>query len=115
MFTQAGYRAVERRRQELAKNCELICSLIEAELDGAYVCPQEAFYVLLSVEDMQIDSMTVALELLKDGVATIPGSAFGREAEGYLRLSFACERSQIEEGIARIKKSLSRLTEAELS
>lgn len=42
-------------------------------------------------------------ELLeKEGVALVPGKAFG--LEGYVRLSFACSEEQIEKGIERIAR-----------
>jgi len=39
-------------------------------------------------------------------VITVPGSAFGSEGEGYLRLSFSIEPALIEEGIRRIARGL---------
>jgi aspartate/methionine/tyrosine aminotransferase len=54
--------------------------------------------------------METALALLNEGVITVPGSAFGSEAEGYLRLSFSIETSLIEEGIRRIAGGLDRLS-----
>ncbi|MGL2390709.1 aminotransferase class I/II-fold pyridoxal phosphate-dependent enzyme, partial [Helicobacter pylori] len=49
------------------------------------------------------DSMRFCHELLeKEGVALVPGKAFG--LEGYIRLSFACSEEQIEKGIERIAR-----------
>ncbi|MDA2924632.1 pyridoxal phosphate-dependent aminotransferase [Acidobacteria bacterium AH-259-L09] len=110
VFTQEGRVAVGRQRRLLEVNCNLVCSWVERELGRPYVRPQGAFYLMLSVEDLKRDSFAVSLELLKDGVATIPGSAFGSEGEGFLRLSFACERGKIAEGMARLKKGLERLS-----
>ena len=50
------------------------------------------------------------MRLLEERVITVPGSAFGSEAEGYLRLSFSIESAQIEEGIRRIAKGLATKT-----
>jgi aspartate aminotransferase len=47
--------------------------------------------------------MKFCSELLeKEGVAVVPGLAFG--AEGYFRFSFATDLASIEKGIERIKK-----------
>lgn len=40
--------------------------------------------------------------LEKEGVAVVPGLAFG--TEGYFRFSFATDLASIQQGIARIKR-----------
>jgi aspartate aminotransferase len=51
------------------------------------------------------DSAALALHLLeKARVATVPGSAFGRE--GFLRLSFSAPEAALREGYARMEKAL---------
>ena len=44
--------------------------------------------------------------LERQGVVSIPGTAFGRRGRGYLRLSFAATEEQITEGIRRIAREL---------
>ena len=45
----------------------------------------------------------------KAGIATVAGSAFGTQGEGYIRLSYACSYERIVEGMARMKDALARL------
>lgn len=52
-------------------------------------------------------SEDLAFYLVDHGVATIPGSAFG--ADDYIRLSYACNEKDIQEGIRRIKNALELL------
>lgn len=40
------------------------------------------------------------------GVGSSPGSAFGPAGEGHLRLAFSCDRQQVEEGAALIRRLL---------
>jgi len=40
----------------------------------------------------------------------VPGSAFGSESEGFLRVSFCAGLEQLSEGVQRIKKALEKLT-----
>jgi aspartate/methionine/tyrosine aminotransferase len=54
-------------------------------------------------------SMKVAEALLEEKVITVPGAAFGSEAEGFLRVSFCAELELLEEGVRRIKKGLDRI------
>ena len=109
IFTKEGEKAIAAQRKLLGETLHFLCSWIETELDRRFVRPQGAFYLMLSVEDLSMDSFTVCSELLHDGVATIPGSAFGSQGEGFLRLSFACERETLEAGLVLLKKGLGRL------
>lgn len=52
--------------------------------------PQGAFYVFPNIKSLGLISQEAAdLFLEKSGVALLPGSAFGKFGEGYLRLSYA--------------------------
>ena len=42
-------------------------------------------------------------------VVTVPGTAFGKQGEGYIRLSFATSLEDIIEGIRRIKKGIENI------
>jgi aspartate/methionine/tyrosine aminotransferase len=72
------------------------------------VTPDGAFYTMVDVSKYG-SSMRVAEALLEEKVITVPGAAFGSEAEGFLRVSFCAEKEMLEEGIARIKKAIQRL------
>jgi len=108
-FTPEGRAATEQMRLELARRGEIMAQAIEQEVDLPYVLGEGAFYIMLDVSRFGA-SEPVALALLDDLVITSPGSAFGNESEGYLRLSFSIEPALIEEGIRRLAKGLSRLT-----
>ncbi|WP_346293839.1 pyridoxal phosphate-dependent aminotransferase [Sphaerothrix gracilis] len=65
--------------------------------------PQGAFYAFPNVQQIPMDSNTLASYLLeKAGVAVLSGSAFGKYGEGYLRLSYANSYDNIQQGIERI-------------
>ena len=64
--------------------------------------PQGAFYLFINIKAVNGDSMAFCKDLLeKQGIALVPGVAFGME--GYARFSFACGEEQIVEGIKRIE------------
>ena len=42
-------------------------------------------------------------------VATVPGSAFGTEGEGFIRLSYACSYERIVEAMDRMSKAFEEL------
>jgi len=86
---------------------DFICDLLLAENKLQVVVPQGAFYVFPAlVSDGEVDTKVFCKILLEqEGLATIPGSAFG--AEGHIRLSFAASEDDIREGVKRLRSFLS--------
>ena len=79
--------------------------LMDDELGLSAVAPEGAFYTMLDVSSFG-ESMSVANALLDEGVITVPGAAFGSEAEGFLRVSFCADHDTLAEGVRRIKKGI---------
>jgi len=74
---------------------------------GITVEPTGAFYVLANARHIDGDSYRLAFDILeKAGVAVTPGIDFGRNAEGYLRFSYASSLESITEGMKRIRTYL---------
>jgi len=80
------------------------------ELDfGITVEPTGAFYVLANAKRFSQDSYRFAFDILKEAkVGVAPGIDFGKNAEGYLRFSYANSLENIEEAIHRLEKYLER-------
>ena len=71
--------------------------------------PTGAFYVLANARRYTGDSLGFAFEVLERAhVGVTPGVDFGRNAEGYLRFSYAASLERIEEGLERVGRFLSR-------
>ncbi len=65
--------------------------------------PPGAFYAFPRVDVPGWDSGRIADALLDEaGVVTLPGTGFGDEGEGYLRLSYANSQENLREGLRRI-------------
>ena len=93
----AHYRAIfdERRR--------VMIDGVRALGLGVAVEPTGAFYVLADARHLTSDSRRFAAEILDEcHVALTPGSAFGSNAEGYLRFSYASSVERIREGLRRL-------------
>ena len=72
--------------------------------------PTGAFYVLANARHYTSDSVRFAFEILEaTHVAVTPGAAFGPNAEGYLRFSYANSVERIREGLARLEPFLASL------
>jgi aspartate aminotransferase len=69
------------------------------------VSPDGAFYTMVEVSDYG-SSVEVAEAMLKSGVVTVPGNAFGSEGEGFLRVSFCADLPVLAEGVKRMSAAL---------
>jgi len=101
--------SVTKMVEEFRARRDLIMSLI-GEIPSLH-CPMPAgaFY-LFPAYDQKMSSEDMAAYLLeKAHVAVTPGSAFGPSGEGHFRMSYACSRRDIKEGMARMKEALAKL------
>jgi len=75
---------------------------------GITVEPTGAFYILANAKAFCRDnSFDFCLKVLeKTGVAITPGIDFGKNAEGYVRFSYANSLENIAEGMDRLGKYL---------
>lgn len=66
--------------------------------------PAGAFYVLTDFRFKKRDSLTMAMDILKNyGVAVTPGVDFGVAAEGFLRLSYATNEKNINIALEKLE------------
>jgi aspartate/methionine/tyrosine aminotransferase len=105
-------RALARMRSAYRRRLELAADLLDAR-EVPYIRPAGAFYVLVDVSGSGVDDRTFALCLLdQHGVAVVPGSAFGRGAEGFVRVSLCVADEAIAEGLDRLAHALTTRTAA---
>jgi aspartate/methionine/tyrosine aminotransferase len=80
-------------------------------IDGIHCLkPESTFYAFPNISSTGLSAWDLAKYLVKEyKVAVVPGSIFGRAGEGYVRLSFAAGRQQLEEGIARMARGVAAL------
>jgi len=100
---------VERMKETLnARRTYMIARLREIGF-GIGVEPTGAFYVLANAKTFSGDSLAFAFSILEEArVGVTPGIDFGRNAEGYLRFSYANSLENIREGMDRIEAYLQR-------
>ena len=96
----------ERRRDAMVRALNGIPGVRCATPDGAY-------FTFPGFEHYGMPSAELCTHLLEAAhVATTAGSVFGRAGEHHLRLVYNAPAEQIEEGVAKIAESLSRLESA---
>jgi aspartate/methionine/tyrosine aminotransferase len=104
-WTVEAERARQQIRQTFRERRASLLALVDDELGLRAIEPQGAFYMMVDVSRYG-NSMEVAEKMLEHGVITVPGAAFGREGEGYLRLSFCADLETLAEGVRRMKQAL---------
>jgi aspartate/methionine/tyrosine aminotransferase len=72
--------------------------------------PQGAFYAFPNIQKTGKTSQEIANLFLDFGVALLPGSAFGKYGEGYLRLSYANSIPNIQKALERMAKALNTIS-----
>ena len=71
---------------------------------GIAVEPTGAFYILANAKRFEENSLKLAYDILGGaGVGSTPGIDFGKNAEGYLRFTYANSKENIEEALERMK------------
>jgi aminotransferase len=72
--------------------------------------PGGAFYVFPDVRNTGLDSKAFALRLLEEeSVAAVPGTAFGRSGEGFLRCCYATAFDELKVAMDRMEAFVGRL------
>ena len=112
-FAQAGAVAALRGPQEsvhamvaeFAHRREMVVAAF-ADQPGMLVAPQGAFYAFPKVPAGQTADGWARHLLQTHGVAIVPGDAFGEYGSGYVRLSYACGRADLEHGLAAMRESM---------
>jgi aspartate aminotransferase len=90
---------------EYQRRRDLVVTLLNAIPGVHCLSPQGAFYAFPNIKDTGINSDLLSnLILEKAGVALLPGSAFGTNGEGYLRISYATSIDNIKLGLERMKR-----------
>ncbi len=100
---------VERMRKTFDERRKFIIPRLRELGFGITVEPTGAFYVLANAKKFSKDSFKFAFEILKEAkVGVTPGIDFGKNAEGYLRFSYANSLENIKEGMERIDSYMRR-------
>ena len=92
-------------RAAYARRRELVLRLShELESEKVLVTPpQGAFYFFLDLRSLQMSSVEICERILEEaGVGLVPGSAFGEEGEGFVRMTIAASDEDVEAGFRKI-------------
>ncbi|MGI8784432.1 MAG: pyridoxal phosphate-dependent aminotransferase [Acidobacteriota bacterium] len=103
---------VDAMRETLRGRRDRVVELLNRIPGVSCRSPRGAFYVFPNVKGLGRSSSELARLLLQEaGVAVLSGTAFGRQGEGYLRISYATSTELLEEAVEKIAQTAARLKE----
>ena len=93
--------SIERMRQEFKRRRDYLVEEINKMQHFSCKKPEGAFYIFMNIKKsgMTADEFC-AYAIDKYRLATIPGTAFGRNGEGYVRLSYASSMEVLQKAIS---------------
>ncbi|MDD2688585.1 MAG: aminotransferase class I/II-fold pyridoxal phosphate-dependent enzyme [Candidatus Omnitrophica bacterium] len=102
----SGRKSVEEMKREYKRRREFVVGELN-RLGLSCLRPQGAFYVFPSIKNTGYSSMDFSQQLLREQkVAVVPGTAFGKTGEGYIRISYASSLDHLKEALLRINNFL---------
>jgi aspartate/methionine/tyrosine aminotransferase len=96
-----GMRSAYSRRRDLVLRLarELECEKVKV------IPPQGAFYFFLDLRALNMPSVEMCERILEEeGVGLVPGSAFGEQGEGFIRMVISASDEDVETGFRKIVK-----------
>ncbi len=98
---------VEEKRQTLMRKRDKMVEALDDISGIECQKPPGAFYAFPNITGTGMDSQEFTDKMMREqGVAVVPGTAFGSRGEGHVRLTFSVPDDEIEEGIKRIRNEL---------
>lgn len=95
--------AVHTMQKAFAERRQIVVDGLNKIPGWRCVSPGGAFYAFPNISGTGLDSKAMQTKLLEQaGIATIAGTSFGSYGEGFLRLSYAADKREIETALARI-------------
>ena len=92
-------------RAAYARRRDLVLRVVQ-ELKSEKVLvipPQGAFYFFLDFRPLKMTSLEICERILEEaGVGLVPGSAFGEQGEGFVRMTIAASDEEVEAGFRKI-------------
>ena len=101
-----GGRYVAEMKREYKRRREFIVDRLN-EIGLTCYKPEGAFYVFPSIKSTGMNCIEFSKRLLKkEKVAVVPGTAFGSQGKGHIRISYASNMQDLKEACVRIERFL---------
>jgi aspartate/methionine/tyrosine aminotransferase len=96
--------------EKIVKNRVMVHQSLNSIEGVSCSLPASTFYAFANFSKLGLTSWNLVNYLLREyKVAMVPGSIFGINGEGFLRLTFAVDPAKLKEALVRIKKGVGQL------
>ena len=101
---------VELMVERYAKRREIIYNGLNNIKGISCIKPESTFYVFPNISSFGMSSWDFAKYMVKEHkVALVPGSIFGENGEGFVRISFATSSKNLEQALEKIEKGVAAI------
>lgn len=109
--------SVDDMAKQYVKRRDLLVSLVNDIPGMSCRTPKGAFYLFVNVkpilQKLGLNSSQLADKVMREAHTVIlPGTAFGKHGEGYIRFSYVSSEDDIREGLRRMKEYLAKIYQA---
>lgn len=101
--------SVQKMREEFERRRDFVVSSIKSVPLLDCNNPEGAFYVFVDVSKTGMNGEQFVDFMIEHGVGMVPGTAFGRSAENFVRISYAASMEELEECMRRIRTAIETL------
>lgn len=104
--SEEGEKYIKESNEQFKKNQQILVKGLKEELGWPdFNEPDATFYLWIPIPPRYKTSVEFTDDLLnKSGIVAVPGDAFGKYGEGFIRTSIVCSEKEIFEVIERMKK-----------
>ena len=103
-----SWEAVEKMRREYDRRRLLVWKRLN-EMGLRVFKPRGTFYIFPSIKNTGLTSQEFTEKLIREAkVVVVPGNAFGKAGEGYIRISYATSYKNLAEAMDRIENFLKK-------
>ncbi len=104
--SKEGEEYIKEANIRFKRNQDIFVKGLKEELGwGDFYIPDATFYLWLPIPPRYKTSVEFTDDLLKkSGIVAVPGDAFGKYGQGYIRVSIVCSEEELKEVIRRMKE-----------
>ena len=96
--------------EDWERRCQFMTKAVDQLPGVSCAMPQGGFYAWANISRFGIPSVELSERLLRDhAVAVVPGSAFGANGEGYLRMTCVRSWDELRLGLERLERAFGQL------
>ncbi len=96
---------------KIEENIEILTDYVSKHLPKLKIMiPQASFLVWIDLRDLGISDIEITERLIQKGkLALEPGTKYGQDGQGFVRMNIGCEKESLQEGLRRLSEAFQDL------